>query len=270
MKEKKKGGGNLVSNLILIVCAVVFCVSLWKLAGYLKEYQAGEQIYEDINAYVELPEDTKAEENTEGEEEKKPVEEQPPVVDSEKMLSINSDYVGWIYISDTKISYPIVRGVDNDKYLRTTFNGERNGCGSIFMDMTNADDFSDRHTILHGHNMKNGSMFGRLRNFSEKEYWEEHPYIWIVTPERALKYEIFACYRTTSTSDVYTTAFASDEEFQELLDFCDSKKAYDTGIRPDVTDRILTLSTCTSDTEDGRRIVHARLVKDDGEAENEE
>src|SRR5699024_10695797 len=84
------------------------------------------------------------------------------------------------------------QGEDNDYYLHRTFRGQENFAGSIFVDASNAADFSDPNTIIYGHNMKNGSMFGTLRRLYDQEKYKDSKYLWICTPEGKFRYEIFS------------------------------------------------------------------------------
>lgn len=252
MKEKKKF--NIISNILLVCCVVVFLFSLWKVAGYLIEYRKGEESYESImDEAVVIPEAPDVE---------VPEEDLLPVIDWDALYAMNDDLLGFLYIPDTIIQYPIVQGSDNEYYLTHTFSGETNKCGCIFMDTGNQADFTSDNTLLHGHNMKTGKMFGSLRKYEDKSYWEEHPYIWILTEDTAMKYHIFSSGRTDAGSYVYTLKFGSEQSFETYI----QKRTkidpyYDTGVEVTTQDRLLTLSTCTSDTEEGRRVVQAKLVE---------
>lgn len=248
MKQKKS---NLISNLLLLCCLALFLFSAWKIYGYLKEYHKGEVSYENvIHEAVTVPEAEELKEDV------------MPEIDWDALYEMNDDLLGFLYIPDTVIQYPIVCGRDDVYYLNHTFTKEKNKCGCIFMDSGNQEDFSSDNTLLHGHNMKTGKMFGSLRKYESKEYWEEHPYIYILTRDKMMKYEIFSSSRTTATSDVYTLEFGSEESFSNYIAKRTSHSYYETGVEVTTQDRLLTLSTCTSDTEEGRRVVQARLAEE--------
>lgn len=254
---------NIILNILLIGCIAVFIFSGWKLISALTEYRKGEKNYEVLLEKAVISPDTS---NPTEKQEKEPEEEKEeslPVIDWDALKAMNEDLVGWIYIPGTKIHYPIVQGDDNDYYLTHTFDKSRNSCGAIFMDINNQADFSSDNTLLHGHNMKNKTMFGTLRYYSEKSYWEEHPYIWIIKENTVAKYEIFSTGRTEAGSDVYTLEFASEKSFQDyIVQRSKTGADYDTGVEVTTKDKLLTLSTCTSDTETGRRVVQARLIEE--------
>ena len=248
---------NALLNIALVVCVAVFLFSGWKLTSSLIEYRQGEQNYEEIILDAVI---SPGNENNSGIQEGEDV---LPRIDWSKLESMNDDLIGWLYIPDTKIQYPIVQGRDNDYYLSHTFDGTENACGCIFMDKDNKVDYSSDNTILHGHNMKNGTMFGSLREFEEKTYWQAHPYIWIIKEHTVMKYEIFSVGITEAASEVYTLEFGTDESFQNyIVNRTKLGAIYETGVNVTTNDRILTLSTCTSDTEIGRRVVQAKLVSE--------
>lgn len=247
---------NTILNIVLVGCLFVFLFSGWKLVTSLIEYRKGEEAYEAIlNQFIISPGSQTS--SDEGEE------VVLPQIDWEALKVMNDDLVGWLYIPDTVIQYPIVQGSDNDYYLTHTFDGTTNACGSIFMDMSNKSDYSSDNTIIHGHNMKNGTMFGSLRKFEEKEYWQSHPYIWIIKENTVAKYEIFSVGITESASDVYTIEFGSEESFNNYITNRTKLGAiFETGVSVTTEDKLLTLSTCTSSTEEGRRVVQAKLVEE--------
>lgn len=253
LPKKKKTWKDILLDFVLLGCLAVFLFAGWKLAEAFTEYRRGEENYESILQDAVILPSKEIEDKSE--------EEMLPVIDWAKLKSMNHDFIGWLYIPDTSIQYPIVSSKDDEYYLSHTFDRTKNSCGSIFMDKSNKTDFTSDNTVLHGHNMKNGTMFGSLRKFEKKEYWEEHPYIWIIRENTAMKYEIFAVCITEATSDVYTLEFASEKNFQDYIaDRIEGDAIFSTGVDVTTNDRILTLSTCTSNTETGRRVVQAKLV----------
>ena len=108
----------------------------------------------------------------------------PGGIDFDALRDLNPDTVGWIVVPGTGISYPIVQGRDNERYLWHTFSGARNNSGAIFLDYRNAADFSDLHTIVYGHNMRDGSMFAPLHG------WAGEHFI-IYTPAGRVVFEVF-------------------------------------------------------------------------------
>lgn len=97
-----------------------------------------------------------------------------------------------LYIGALDLSYPVVQGEDNQYYLHHTYEKTENFAGTLFADKKNAPDFSDPNTIIYGHNMKNGTMFGSLKKFKDQAVYNAEPYIWLLTPDVNYQYEIFS------------------------------------------------------------------------------
>jgi len=178
--------------------------------------------------------------------------------DLDALRKVNKDVLGWIHIPGSKIDYPILQGEDNEYYLKRTWKGHRNPVGSIFLESMNSPDFTDWNTIIYGHNMSDGSMFAPLHRFKRQEYWETHPYVYIVTDAGVLRYEVFSSYNAKVGSKTYGLSFRQMETREEFIAMALEKSQIDTGIVPEVTDQIITLSTC-SGGEETRRVVHARM-----------
>ena len=164
---------------------------------------------------------------------------------------INPNVVGWIYIPATDVNYPVVIGPDNEYYLRRTFRGEYNRAGSIFMDYRVERDFTTPLTTLYGHNMRDGSMFASLMQYTNEEFLAENTEIRIITNEGdVLTYEIIKAWRTDAWDDVYAVNFDSGIDAQNF--FNDIRSEY-----------FLVLSTCWSGADrhpDDRFIVAAVRV----------
>lgn len=175
------------------------------------------------------------------------------------LQEVNPDVVGWVRIPDTPIDYPIVQGEDNEYYLHYTWDGQKSSVGSIFLECTNQADMTEFHTILYGHNMLDKSMFASLRNYASIAYWQKRPYVYLVTPSGVLRYEIYASYWAEVESNTYALGIQSEGTKQDFIDLTTGLSTIETGVIPAVTDRILTLSTCTGMGYATRCVVHARL-----------
>lgn len=256
-KPKKKG--DIVLTLALIVAVAVFCFAAYNLFHIYTEYKKGTDEYNHIEQMAvteRAPESTEEASDTEQ-------GPQPPFdVDFAALQGVNPDVVGWIYIEALDgISYPVVQGEDNEEYLHTTYENNYNFAGTIFIDYENSRDFSDCNTLVYGHNMKNGSMFGQLKKFSEDQTtYEKSKYFWIFTPEKDYRYEIISAYTTGVNSDTYTLFKGPGDEFQEYLDTIKGYSEIETDdTELTIKDRIVTLSTCTGN-DATRYVVQGRLA----------
>ncbi|MGI6069105.1 MAG: class B sortase [Blautia sp.] len=247
-EKRKKTLSDYLLTFLLVIAIGVFLYAAFQLFSIYSEYKKGVDEYNKLEEIAVSENPNKKKEEQQTEEEKKKAE--PPItVDFEELRKINPDVVGWIYIEGIDISYPVVQGSDNEEYLHHTYEGTYNFAGSIFLEHTNKSDFSDCNTIVYGHNMKNGSMFGTLKYFTEKDAYAKSPYIWILTPDGNYRYEIFAAYVTPVNSDTYTLFKGPGKEFQSYMKEMKGNSEIQTrDMEMDVKDKVITLSTCTGNS----------------------
>ena len=257
-EQKKKKKSDVLLTIALIAAIVVFCYAAFNLYHIYTEYKKGTDEYNQIEEMAVTERDADSAEVAGPNAQLKP----PIEVDFDKLKSVNEDVVGWIYVDALPdISYPIVKGKDNQTYLHQTYEINCNFAGTIFVDYENSGDFSDCNTLVYGHNMKNGSMFGHLKKFREDDkLYKQDKYFWILTPERNYRYEIISAYTTGVNSDTYTLFKGPGEEFEKYLE---TIKGY-SEIQTDDTDltikdKIVTLSTCTGN-ESTRFVVQGKRV----------
>ncbi len=181
----------------------------------------------------------------------------------------NKDFVGWIEIDGLDISLPVVRGENNDKYLKTDFDGKYSKYGSIFMNCANKVDRLNYNTTIFGHYMKDTKMFGNLMQYKSITGYKKAPVIEFNTIYGDYKWKVFAAYITNGTSagdDGYLfnymfTDLSTNEAVEEFLGEIKLRTIYYPNVDLAVSDRILTLSTCTYELDEGRLVVMARMVR---------
>lgn len=259
----------------MLLTGVIFVGSCGMLIRQLFQYQQGGRIYDGAAQLVEMPDLTEVQSVPAAplpseviSEEPSPETEAPtdPYADALENMNfaalreVNEDVLGWIMIPDTNLSYPLLQGEDNDYYLNHAWEKSRNAVGSIFVDYRSSADLSDFHTVIYGHRMNNESMFGQLHNYKNAEYWEEHPKLYIADDNGSHTYEIFAMYMADSM-ETYQMDFDNRTEKWEFICYTISRTWVNTGVVPEVTDRIITLSTCTGNGHDTRWVVHAVLAE---------
>lgn len=166
-------------------------------------------------------------------------------IDWNKLKKENPDIVGWIVMAP-EVNYPIVQSDDNTFYLQIGFHREYNINGCIFMSAYNSNTFSDKNTILYGHNMRNGQMFGNNDLYASKKYAKKHPYFYIYTEKGRMTYKIFDTMTVQDASEPYAYIFDPDE-FSAYLKNMKNLASYTIAEAwPEDTDHIITLSTCTA------------------------
>ena len=257
-EQKKKKKSDVLLTIALIAAIAVFCYAAFNLYHIYTEYKKGTDEYNQIEEMAVTERDADSAEVAGPSAQIKP----PIEVDFDKLKSVNEDVVGWIYVDALPdISYPIVKGKDNQTYLHQTYEKNYNFAGTIFVDYENSGDFSDCNTLVYGHNMKNGSMFGHLKKFREDDkLYKQDKYFWILTPDRNYRYEIISAYTTGVNSDTYTLFKGPGEEFEKYLETIKGYseiKTDDTDLT--IKDRIVTLSTCTGN-ESTRFVVQGKRV----------
>lgn len=184
----------------------------------------------------------------------------PIIVDFDSLLQVNKDIVGWIYCEDTVINYPVVWGRDNYYYQERNYRGGPDPSGTIFTDAENVTDLSDSNIILYGHHMQDMTMFATLKYWLEQEYCEEHPFMWLLTPEQDYRIDLFAGYVTAADSDTYTVFQEPDDEFSEYLHGALSQSEIHTEVELDENGRYIVLSTCAYSFYMARTVLHGKLV----------
>ena len=255
-KKKHKKRNPFVSFLLtlgIIACLGVMGFSGYKLVSTWLEYKAGNEEYDGLREYT-VAQEVDVEEEEEILDEVIDVTDtrtrrKPPIeVDWKALKEINKDIVGWLYIGAIDVSYPVVQGEDDNYYLHRTFEKQDNFAGAIFVEAENKGDFTDPNTIVYGHNMNNGSMFGSLKKLTNEEKYKDDPYFWILTPAGNYRYRMFSIHVTSVTSDVYTLFHGVDNKF---IDWCKRMAEASTVKIEDenftLHSRIVTLSTCTGD-----------------------
>lgn len=238
-------------------------IGMKQILAQLEAYSAGTETYAELAVYVQTPTGKKhpqTEETEQTEQAYQPTQDPHPeidwpVVDWEGLREVNPDVVGWIYLEGTVINYPIVQGSDNSYYLNHLFNGKVNGSGAIFLDCRVPADLSGPNSILYGHHMKNGSMFYGLEQYKKQAYYEDHPYVLVMTPQGNYKLEIFSAYVANVAEDAWETEFDSEEAFSQWLDRSISRSCLKTDIQPTTRDRVMTLSTCSYEFNNARFVV---------------
>lgn len=187
-------------------------------------------------------------------------------IDFEVLQALNPDIYAWIEVPGTNIDYPIVQHEeDNSYYLTHTIEHKETVAASIYTENYNSKDFEDHHTVIYGHNMKNGTMFRSLHQFEDYDFFEEHREIIIYMPEDTKYYKIFAAYTYDNRHLLHSYYCEEAESFQKYLDEVFAIKDFDAFIDREIEvtgeDRIITLSTCVNSGDMTQRyLVQAVLI----------
>ena len=178
-----------------------------------------------------------------------------------ELQAINADVCAWLTIDDTNIDYPVLRGDNNTKYLNEDIYGDYSLGGSIFLDYRCSKDFSDQYSLVYGHHMAGGMMFGDIEQFADKAYFDEHPTGWLCLPGKSYQLEIIAFLEV----DAYTSALfnlpVAQGGWDTIVKHIEEDATYRRGAELTEQDRIVALSTCAEETTNGRTILVARMTE---------
>lgn len=255
-----------VAIILALICFGVAAFFSWKIYSTEKEYAKGDAVYDEIAQALstEAPDG-----NLESSVDEEIIEEGILTVDFDELKAINSEVVGWLYLPDTVINYPVTQGMDNSYYLKHLYDGTYNANGCLFMDCKNSLDFTDDNILIYGHHMNSGKMFASLVKYKTQSYYEAHPMAYLITPEKIYRIEIFAGYTATVDSMAYMISLGDRKEKIEWLKEMFDKSDFEANVTVYPEDTIVTFSTCEYSFQNARYVVHGRLVEMEGENENE-
>lgn len=188
-------------------------------------------------------------------------------VDFEGLMKMNPDIYSWVYIPDTNVNLPVAQSADDDNfYLEHDVYKDYSFPGTIYSQSMNKKDYSDRVTVLYGHNMLDGSMFATLHNFGDEDFFNSHPYFYIYTKDRMLTYKIISAHEYDDRHILNSYDFSKDDQFKEWLDSAKNPHSMYSNVREDVNldlnSKLVILSTCLN-ANDGRFLVQGVLIKDE-------
>ncbi|MFI3284096.1 MAG: class B sortase [Erysipelotrichaceae bacterium] len=250
IKAEKK---NILANFFLVIFVGIFLFSSWQVYSIYKDYKEGKVVYEELSASLV----------TVVQEEEIELTYAHYNIDFDSLKDTNSDIVAWIrFDSPAIISYPIMDANNNDTYLRTNIYGEYNTAGTLFIEEDNEGDFTDDNTIIYGHNMMNGTMFGQLSSYKSSTFYEVNPYFYIYTPDQMVRKYLIIGASEISVDDslYYTTNFSSDTTFQTYISAVLENTTYETVSSISLDSSFVTLSTCASE-DDRRFVVQGMLIE---------
>ena len=182
-------------------------------------------------------------------------------IDFNKLKEQNKETVAWIKVNNTNIEYPVVKANNNNFYLNHSFDKSENLAGWIFADYRNKFDNTDKNIIIYGHNMRDGSMFGSLKNILNSDWYEneENTNITLYTENEKCIYKVFSIYKIESEDYYIKTEFSNDNEFEQFVNTIKNRSIKKFDIDVSKEDNILTLSTCANNNR-YRIVLHAKKM----------
>ncbi len=187
----------------------------------------------------------------------------------QKLKEENSDIVGWLEIEGTSINYPVLQGTDNEFYMTHNYKKEKSKNGSIFLNKDYDWNIESNNLLIYGHNINNGTMFQELLKYENESFYKEHPKIRFTTENEDSIYDIISAFKSKvyykSEKNVFRYYYfinpKSEEEYMEYIEKAKKASLYNIEETATYGDRLITLSTCSYYTQDGRFAVVARKEK---------
>ena len=261
---KRAKSKNIINSFLIALFFVAFAISAIQLFKIFSGYKAGRDEYEAVSELaVAVNDSSEIYENTEESfftEDVRVVSgsgQSDFSIDYTSLKELNGDFIAWIDIPGTSISYPITCCSNNDYYLIYTFLGNYNAAGCIFMDYRTSS-FELEHVIIYGHRMNDGSMFADLKKYLDYSFLSVNKEIFIYTETEILSYEIFAARKVSATDECYTYSFINRSSYEVWLNKMSNYSISPSKQFPD--DKVITLSTCVYNDKASRIIVQAYLV----------
>lgn len=242
-KKYKKAILNLILYIILLSILIYSGIKIFK---WYKDKTNNNKIVEQIKSTVIV----------EGKNEGENKEEY--TVNFNKLKEQNNETIAWLKVNNTNVEYPVVKGTNNSFYLNHSFDKSNNSAGWIFVDYRNKFDNTDKNIIIYGHNMRDSSMFGSMKNILNSDWYEneKNTDITLYTENEKCIYKVFSIYKIENEDYYIKTEFKNDNEFEKFIKTLKKRSIKDFSVDVSKDDDILTLSTCANNNK-YRIVLHA-------------
>lgn len=256
---KKKRRKNILTALLILFLVLILAGLSYIIFVLYNNYAAGRE-YEEIRSTAGT------QKSTETADFKTDLAQNP--IDFDALADVNDEVYAWITVPGTNVDYPVLQSktsdffyIDHDVYKQYKF------AGSIYTEACNLKDFSDRNTVLYGHNMADKSMFATLHKFEDETFFNENRYIYVYLPQRKLTYEIVSAYVYDDRHILNSFNFSEDDVFEEYLKTVKNPRSSVKNVweeaELDLNSKLITLSTCLDADDSGRYLVQGVLIKDE-------
>lgn len=235
-----------IRTIIILLCLLGITISSINIVIWYKDTHKNKEIIKKIESKI-----------------KEPTKEDPSYsIDFDSLKKENSDTVAFLKVNGTNINTVVVKGNDNSYYLKHNFYKEYNIAGWVFSDYKNKFDGTDRNIVIFGHDTKDGSMFGTLKNTQELSWQEniDNQKIIFITENEKSYYQVFSTYISEPVEDYIKTDFISVSEFEDFIKKIKEASTYNYKVDVTKDDTILTLSSCTT-TGTKRVVLHAKKIE---------
>ena len=269
-KERRFGWRTLVFCLFALIFLVSGGITASTLIAHHKADKAIQELRvqarESLSGYgmVVRAEDNAAQQPEKPEAADPAVKEKAPErqisMDFTELLKVNPDIKGWIFGEGTNVDYPVLHTDNNDFYMDHLYNKEYNSSGSIFSDYRNRGDFTDRNTVLYGHHMGNGTMFGSIEHYASQDFYDATPTMMLYTPEGDYLIELICGTHESGDDQFVEFDFKTEEEFQEYVESFRKRSTFKSDVQVQPGDKLISLCTCAYVFDNARFMLMGRLI----------
>ena len=266
MKEKLKTKKRIIYILINCILVILTVISIMYIIDFfLLKKEANKESNLLNNIEINKNEIIQAEFN----------ENSIEKIETERMIKLktlqkeNPDIIGWLEIENTNINYPVLQGTDNEYYMTHNYKKEKSKKGSIFLNKDYDWNIPSTNLLIYGHNLRNGTMFQELLKYEDEEFYKTHPIIKFTTVEDEEEYAIIAVFKSRVYYKSETNVFRyyyfvnakTEEEYNQFIENAKKASLYNIEETAKYGDKLITLSTCSYHTEDGRFAVVGRKIE---------
>jgi sortase B len=265
---KKKKNKKIIFLILAVLFAVVACVCVVFIVRDYHQRKVAASSMEELKVNAVKDSSNKIIESAKEQLKSYEIEIPEKDIDFDSLQKANSDIYAWVYVPGTEVDYPVFQREGEDSYyLMHNMDGSEGYPGVIYTQgSVNSKDFTDPNTVLCGHNMKDGSMFATLHRFEDKDFFDEHRYIYIYTPEKVFVYKIYAAYTYSDTHILKAIDISTKAAFQNYIDSIYALNGITDNFADDIKatadNHIISLMTCTS-VDDQRYYVQGILLNED-------
>ena len=242
---------SLVSLIMLNILVLILGLSITKINRWKKNNKENEFMQNEIKEIAIIQNDDDVENKSDYK------------VDFKALKEINSDVVGWLEVPGTNVNYSVVKSTNNDYYLTHNFNKKYNSSGWIFADYNNKFDGTDKNIVIYGHNVRDNSMFGSLKNIIYEDWFnnEENYNITFMTENKNEIYRVFSVYKIEAEDYYIQTEFKNQRIFDNFVKTLQKRSIKEFNEQVSYEDTILTLSTCDNNNK-YRIVLHAKKIQE--------
>lgn len=239
-KKKKKKAGPLY-YIIMFLLIAIFAISAYNVIKIGLKYYHNQKTYKEVQQAA-------SPKGFDGN------------IDFAALSQINPDIKAWIYLKDTVIDYPIVQGSDNSTYLSKKFNGEWGGCGTLFADCATNNAFEQFVTIVYGHHMKDGTMFAPLSKYRDREFFDAHKRMELITPATKYHMDVVSFSYVQSDGPFYQPNVDTEDAKLNYINMIENSYTYRSDVPISTSDKLVVLSTCVAAEGPDRYLVIGKLT----------